>query len=76
MQSVYRGWQSQGTRESKAITPAQLVHLAGLSYTLTSSSARVTGSFEVHNFTNQRVYDFFGSERPGRSYYFKLTGTL
>jgi hypothetical protein len=46
-----------------------------------SASARATGSacgccarFEVQNLTNERIFDYYGIQRPARSFAVKLTG--
>ncbi|MEM1413507.1 MAG: hypothetical protein AAGH15_01335, partial [Myxococcota bacterium] len=38
--------------------------------------AEITLTFEVQNVGDARVFDFFGVQRPGRSYFLKLSGEL
>lgn len=68
----YRGWESAGRRDSKQVVPSQLVHtvLIGASR---PGRPLVTATAELHNLTDARAYDFFGVERPGRAFFFKLT---
>ncbi|HKO49832.1 MAG TPA: TonB-dependent siderophore myxochelin receptor MxcH [Polyangiaceae bacterium] len=68
----YRNWESLGARESKAMIPSQLVHTASVVYELTSPGATVATSFELQNVTDERSYDFFGVQRPGRAAFFKI----
>ena len=53
--------------------PSQLTHGAGLTYSLRRSWSSVATTLEVQNATNARVFDFYGQERPGRSYFLKVT---
>ena len=71
----YRGWESQGLREFKQVVPAQLTHGIGISYTLRKPTP-LTATLEIQNLTDARVYDVFGSQRPGRAFSFKVTGEL
>jgi vitamin B12 transporter len=72
----FRGWESQGLREFKQVVDAQLTHDAGVSWTVDRYPRRVTATFEVDNFTDAKVFDNFGVQRPGRAFYFKGTGEL
>lgn len=71
----FRGWESQGARDSKDVIPSQLVTGLALSYRLPRPVA-ITTTFEVQNLTDERVYDLFGVQRPGRSFFLKLTAEL
>lgn len=68
----YRGWESQGLREYKQEIDAQLTHSLGLSYTR-PGPVTLGGTLEVLNVTDEKTYDFFGVQRPGRALSFKLT---
>jgi outer membrane cobalamin receptor len=74
--SFFRGWESQGLREFKQVVDAQVTHSAGLSWTLDRYVWRSTLTFEVDNFTDAKLFDNFGVQRPGRAFYLKLTGEL
>lgn len=71
----FRNWESIGNAEFKATVPSQLSHSVGISY---SSTTRLKSSvtFEVDNVTNAAIYDFFGVQRPGRSFSVKVTSEL
>jgi vitamin B12 transporter len=70
----YRGWESVGIKEFKQVIAAQLTHGAGITYSLRRSAASVWLTLEVQNFTDALAFDFYGQERPGRSYFMKVTG--
>jgi outer membrane cobalamin receptor len=74
--SFFRGWESQGLREFKQVVDSQVTHSAGVSWTLDRYVWRSTLTFEVDNFTDAKVFDNFGVQRPGRAYYLKLTGDI
>jgi len=72
----YRGWESQGLPKFKQVVPAQLTHNVGVSWTVSRAAARVTSTFEIDNVTDAKVYDNFGLQRPGRSFYVKVNGEI
>ena len=74
----YRGWESIGRRDTKQVVPSQLTHTVTLGYWLHGGGALPDASlsFEVQNLTDARAYDFFGVERPGRSFALKVTAWL
>ncbi|HJL18805.1 MAG TPA: TonB-dependent siderophore myxochelin receptor MxcH [Sandaracinaceae bacterium LLY-WYZ-13_1] len=71
----FRGWESQGLREFKQTVDSQLVFGLALTYRL-PEPVPVSTTFEVQNLTNAAVFDFFGVQRPGRSFFLKLTAEL
>lgn len=71
----FRGWESQGLRDAKQQVPAQLTHSLALSYALPVRPA-LSGTLEAQNLTDAKTYDFFGAQRPGRSFFFKLNAEL
>ena len=75
MHEFFRGWESQGLREFKQTVDAQLVHGIALTYRLLDPVPATT-TFEIQSVTDERVFDFFGVHRPGRSFFFKLTAEL
>ncbi|NMO17567.1 TonB-dependent siderophore myxochelin receptor MxcH [Pyxidicoccus fallax] len=71
----FRGWESQGLREDKQKVPSQLTHSLAVTYALPVRPA-FSGTLEAQNLTDAKTYDFFGAQRPGRSFFFKLTMEL
>ncbi|WP_164014441.1 TonB-dependent siderophore myxochelin receptor MxcH [Pyxidicoccus trucidator] len=71
----FRGWESQGLRDDKQKVSAQLTHSLALSYALPVRPA-LSGTLEAQNLTGAKTYDFFGAQRPGRSFFFKLNMEL
>ncbi len=72
----FRGWESLGLEQYKQVVPGSLSHTAGVSWTGHIFSTRVTAAAEVQNLTDAPLYDTFGVQRPGRSFFFKLTAAL
>ncbi|WP_437607291.1 TonB-dependent siderophore myxochelin receptor MxcH [Sorangium sp. So ce834] len=72
----FRTWESLGRRDSKQVIPSQLVHSAGLGYVVGNGQARMSTMLEVQNLTDEPVFDYFGTQRPGRSFYIKVTAEL
>jgi Outer membrane cobalamin receptor protein len=60
----------QGSLESKDLIPSQNVHSAVLSYAWARNKYNI--SFEARNLTDERAYDNFRLQRPGRAFYLKL----
>lgn len=71
----FRNWESVGDRDFKAMIPQQIVHTLGLTY-WKGNTYHTSGTFEVDNIADARVYDFFGVQKPGRSFSIKVTGEL
>lgn len=74
--SFYRGWESQGLKETKDVIRTQLTHALGVTYSLSRDVTKLYTTFAVENLTDAQVYDNFGVQKPGRGYYFKVTGEL
>ncbi|WP_437966324.1 TonB-dependent siderophore myxochelin receptor MxcH [Sorangium sp. So ce260] len=72
----FRNWESVGLREFKQVIPSQLVHSAGLGYVVRSGQASLSTTLEMQNLTDEPVFDYFGTQRPGRSFYVKVTAEL
>jgi vitamin B12 transporter len=68
-----RGWESAGTSAVKLDVPSQTVQSLGLSYLQRGSTLALGASVEVQNVTDERVFDLYGVQRPGRAFYFKTT---
>jgi outer membrane receptor protein involved in Fe transport len=76
MHDFYRNWENAGRKGPEDSVPDQLTHGAVLAYVTSSERAQRLGlSGEVHNITDERVFDFLGVQRPGRAAYFKATLT-
>lgn len=70
--SFFRAWESMGDRATKNVIAAQTTHWVGLTYTTLLGDTKLASTFEVQNLTDERVFDFYGVQRPGRGYYLKL----
>jgi TonB family protein len=71
--SFFKSWESIGQREYKQVIPTQLVHSAGASYFIRNDGTLLSVDVEAQNLTDEVVYDFFGTQRPGRAVFFKTT---
>ncbi|MEL7306301.1 MAG: hypothetical protein AAGJ56_10790, partial [Myxococcota bacterium] len=63
-------------REFKETIDSQLQHSLAVIYTLALWPNEFSFTAEVQNLTNERLFDFFGVERPGRAFFFKTTAEL
>ncbi len=72
----FRAWESVGLRDSKQVIPAQVSHSLGVTYAMRVGDGRLYGTLDVQNVTDAALFDSFGAQRPGRGYYFKLTGDI
>lgn len=69
-----RGWQSAGQSDDlKLKVPSQTVHGVTLTHSAPGTWARLTSSFEIQNVTDAKVFDFYGVQRPGRSFFWKTS---
>ncbi|WP_437971860.1 TonB-dependent siderophore myxochelin receptor MxcH [Sorangium sp. So ce260] len=66
----FLGWESAGD-DKHAVEP-QLLHALTLAYVVQRGERSVSGSLEIHNLTDEKAFDFFGVQRPGRAAYAKL----
>ena len=69
----FRTWESIGLVSFKQTVPAQLLHGIALTYAVDAGYVQVSLSGEIQNLTDQPAFDFFGVQRPGRSYFGKAT---
>jgi vitamin B12 transporter len=67
------GWESAGNAASKNRLSAQLLHDAGIGYTV-RRALTVTTSLEVQNLADDKTYDVFGVQKMRRAFFYK--GTL
>jgi len=68
----FLGWESAGPKDIKLTIPSQLVQSLALTYAVRGEHVSVSTTAEVQNLTNARIYDFYGVQRPGRAFFFKL----
>ncbi|MEO0460574.1 MAG: TonB-dependent siderophore myxochelin receptor MxcH [Myxococcota bacterium] len=70
----FRNWESVGAREFKETVDTQFFHTAALIYSTRLGPADMSFTGEMQNITNERLFDFFGAQRPGRAFFIKTTG--
>lgn len=71
-----RGWESLGAAEFQEQIPGQLAHDLGVTYTAHLGEATLATTFEIDNLTDERLFDSFGAQRPGRAFNLKVTADL
>ncbi len=69
----FRNWESDGALEYKDIVPSQLLHAVTATQRVDTDLAALSFGAEVQNLTDAATFDFFGLQRPGRSFHFKTT---
>jgi TonB family protein len=69
----FRGWESVGLTSAKQVVPSQLVHSIALTWTSEGEHLELSSTAELENVTDETTYDFFGAQRPGRSFYWKAS---
>jgi outer membrane cobalamin receptor len=72
----FRSWESVGLREFKQTVPRQVSHDLGVTYSVPLGRSSISGTLEVLNVGDAKLYDTFGVQRPGRSYFLKLMAQL
>lgn len=71
--AFYRGWESLATRAQRLSIDAQLSHGALLTYALKGEQLALAMTLEAQNLTNEKLFDFYGVQRPGRAFFTKWT---
>lgn len=66
----YLSWEGLGFKHTKDFIPSQSVHSVILGYSWKSD--KYNCSFEARNLTNERCYDNFRLQKPGRAFYMKF----
>jgi outer membrane receptor protein involved in Fe transport len=66
----YLYWASQGAAKTKYTVPEQISHDLNLLYTVKNGKFNI--GLECRNFTNNKLYDNFSLQKPGRAFYLKL----
>ncbi|WP_437796546.1 TonB-dependent siderophore myxochelin receptor MxcH [Sorangium sp. So ce693] len=69
----YLGFENWGRPDSKAKVPSQLLHSLALTYVARDAPRTVSFTIEAHNLTNEPAFDFYGTQRPGRTLFSKAT---
>ena len=69
----FRTWESAGATAQKDYVSSQVAHSISLTYLAQGKERVISSSVEVQNLTNAKLYDYFGVQRPGRAFFFKLT---
>ncbi len=76
VKKFFLSWENAGTTASKHFVPDQTQYSTGLEYLFHALGSDFSASFDVLNLSNAVVYDFYGVQKPGRSYYGKVTATF
>lgn len=63
----YRSWRSEG---AQLYVPEQLSHDAGIVFS--AAGGRYNVALEANNFTNERLYDNYSLQKPGRNFAVKF----
>ena len=66
----FLNWESLGS-SGKAVIPMQLVHNIGFVYTF--PKRKISVGFDVRNLLDKRVFDNWALQKPGRSFFAKVT---
>lgn len=74
VEQFFLSWAELGSRDSKKVIPSQSSHDLELSYSIGNGKYNV--SFEVRNLTDERLYDKFFLQKPGRAFYLKFRYAL
>ena len=69
----FRGWESAGLRAFKQSVDSQLSHSLAATFLFERGRAFYTLTAEVQNLTDEKVFDFFGVQKPGRGFFLKAT---
>jgi len=71
VKSFFLGWESLGDPSIKLIIPDQLVFGAFVAWS-PGGNPKLTSTFEVQNLGDAPTFDYFGVQKPGRSFHLKL----
>ncbi|MBN1949551.1 MAG: TonB-dependent receptor, partial [Bacteroidales bacterium] len=74
VEEYFLSWAELGSKDSKKVIPGQSSHDLQLSYSLANGKYNV--SFEVRNLTDERLYDKYFLQKPGRAFYLKMRFAL
>jgi hypothetical protein len=73
VQSFYRDWESLGAPQYKQTVDSQYSQSLSLGYAFRAPHASGSFTFDIENFTDEKLYDVYGVQRPGRAFYGKTT---
>ncbi|EAT11940.1 TonB-dependent receptor plug domain-containing protein [Bermanella marisrubri] len=73
VEKFYLTPESSGNSETKRVIPQQLFHDLDISYALAYGKYNV--GLSVSNITDEKLYDNFSIQKPGRAFYLKLRYT-
>jgi outer membrane receptor protein involved in Fe transport len=68
----FRDWDSLGAPQYKPTVDDQLSHTLSVVYLL-RAAAPTSFAFDLENLTNAKLFDVYGTQRPGRAAYGKVT---
>ncbi|HET8854956.1 MAG TPA: TonB-dependent receptor, partial [Salinimicrobium sp.] len=74
VEEYFLSWAELGSRDSKKIIPQQSSHDLEFSYSLNQGKYNI--SLEISNLTDERLYDKYFLQKPGRAFYLKLRYAL
>ncbi len=66
----FLSWEVDGKKDTKASIPQQFIHNSGISYSFNKD--HISLNIESKNFTDEKSYDNYKIQKPGRSFYVKL----
>ncbi len=66
----YRTWEVDGIKDGKTSIPRQVVHNGGVSYVFRNE--KLSMNVECRNFTDEKAYDNYMVQKPGKNIMFKL----
>ena len=66
----YRSWEADGLKDTKAKIPTQFIHHVNIGYVMPEDKYSLF--MECQNLGNQKAFDNFSVQKPGRSFYLKL----
>ena len=70
VEEYFLSWPSLGSKSSKSIIPGQLSHTISLGYTL--QNGRYNINMECSNLTDEKLYDNYLLQKPGRAFSLKF----
>ncbi|MFD0964044.1 TonB-dependent receptor [Pseudofulvibacter geojedonensis] len=74
VKDFYLNWEVDGLEETKPTIPSQWVQNVGVSYLCYNKQFTLT--LESQNVTNEKAFDNFNVQRPGRAFFFKMNYTF
>lgn len=72
----FRTSESAGNPSFKPTVDRQVISSVGLTYSVSKENNQISLTGEWQNVTDEPAFDFFGVQRPGRAFFFKLTGAF